>query len=92
MNGRLAPALNDVTQVYDHSFNPVGDLWAEYGRPSHYDLAIDADGDDVAIGVSKSKPDDGNLISRRLKDGKIKSIIPDGYARHTSARSTVNSA
>jgi len=90
MNGRLSPGLEDVSQVYDQQFEPLGPLWAEYGRPSHYDLTIDLNGDDVAVGVSKSKPDDGQLIARRLRDGKISILIPKGYARHTSARNTQN--
>ena len=27
--------------------------FSEYGRPSHYDFAIDADGEDIVVGVSK---------------------------------------
>ncbi|HEC43897.1 MAG TPA: hypothetical protein ENI20_13835 [Bacteroides sp.] len=40
----------------------VGPLWSEYGRPSHYDLTVDENGDEVAVGVSKSSPDDGHVI------------------------------
>ena len=78
---------NDTTQVYDINFNPIGERWLSYGRPSHFDLTLDRYGDDIAVGVSKSKPDDGNLIKRRLHDGKIESLVSVGYARHTSARS-----
>lgn len=76
----------DQTQVYDLNGKKVGKLWAEYGRPSHYDLTVDANGDDIAVGVSKSKPDEGKVIKRRLKDGKITVLTSGGYGGHTSTR------
>ncbi len=86
-NSRFNDIYNDTTQVYDQNFAAIGKRWIEYGRPSHYDLSVDALGYDVAVGVSKSKPDDGNLIMRRLVDGHVTVLIDEGYARHTSARS-----
>ena len=86
LNGKLQGENGDQTQVYDLEGNKVGQLWEEYGRPSHYDLAIDEEGDDVAVGVSKSNPDDGRVIKRRLKDGKITVLTSGGYASHVSAR------
>lgn len=77
---------SDQTQVYDLNGNPVGSLWSSYGRPSHYDLAIDDNGDDVAVGVSKSSPDEGRVIKRRLSDGAVTVLTSGGYASHTSAR------
>lgn len=76
----------DQTQVYDLAGNKIGKLWAEYGRPSHYDLTVDENGDDIAVGVSKSKPDVGRVIKRRLRDGKVTVLTPGGYAGHTSTR------
>lgn len=77
---------NDETQVYTRTGVPVGARWSEYGRPSHYDLAVDGKGDEVAVGVSKSKPDDGRVIKRGLKDGVVTVLTPGGYASHTSTR------
>ncbi len=76
----------DRTRIFDLEGNPVGPLWAEYGRPSHYDMTVDADGEEVAVGVSKSKPDDGRVIRRRLRDGAVTVLTGGGYASHTSAR------
>lgn len=76
----------DQTQVFELDGTKVGKLWDEYGRPSHYDLAVDESGDDVAVGVSKSKPDDGRVIKRRLSDGKVTVLTDGGYASHASAR------
>jgi len=86
LNGKFTAANGDQTQIYDLDGNKVGDLWEEYGRPSHCDLAIDENGDDIAVGVSKSKPDDGRVIKRRLRDGKITVLTSGGYASHTSTR------
>lgn len=86
VNGAFDGKNGDQTQVYDLDGNKIGGLWSEYGRPSHYDLTIDASGDDIAVGVSKSKPDDGRVIKRRLRDGVIAVLTPGGYASHTSAR------
>jgi len=88
LNGRINGRKGDQTQIYDLYGNKVGRLWDEYGRPSHYDLTIDESGDDVAVGVSKSKPDDGRVIKRRLCDGKVIVLTPGGYAGHTSTRNS----
>ena len=85
LNGKIDGEL-DRTQVYDLQGNRVGKLWAEYGRPSHYDLTVDESGEDVAVGVPKSKPDSGRVIKRRLRDGKVTVLTPGGYASHTSTR------
>ena len=78
--------LDDTTQVYDLQGNKVGSAWSEYGRPSHYDLTIDQNGDEVAVGVSKSAPDNGRVIKRRLRDGVVTVLTDGGYAVHTSTR------
>ncbi len=54
--------FDDTTQVYDLQGSKVGPFWSEYGRPSHYDLTVDQNGDEVAVGVSKSGPDSGRVI------------------------------
>ena len=86
LNGRISGERGDQTQVYDLKGGKVGSLWSEYGRPSHYDLTVDGNGDDVAVGVSKSKPDDGRVIKRRLRDGQVTVLTVGGYASHTSTR------
>ncbi len=77
----------DRVKVYDLFGNQVGPYWSGYGEPSHEDLAIDQFGDEVAVGVSKSKPNKGKLIKRRLSDGKITVLTSGGWPPHTSARS-----
>ena len=86
INGHINGKNGDQTQVYNLRGKKVGKLWSEYGRPSHYDLTVGKKGDDIAVGVSKSKPDDGRVIKRRLKDGKVTVLTSGGYASHTSAR------
>ncbi len=78
--------FDDTTQVYDLQGNKVGAAWTEYGRPSHYDLTVDQNGDEVAVGVSKSAPDNGRVIKRRLRDGVVTVLTDGGYAVHTSTR------
>lgn len=75
---------SDNRQVFDLNGNKIGPAWSEYGRPSHCDLTLDENGDDVAVGVSKSGPDKGKLIKRRLRDGLV-TVVGVGAA-HTSAR------
>lgn len=87
LQGSIDNEKGDQTQVYDLEGNKVGELWSEYGRPSHYDMTIDENGDDIAVGVSKSAPDDGRVIKRRLFDGKVTVLTTGGgYASHTSTR------
>ncbi|NOY48032.1 MAG: T9SS type A sorting domain-containing protein [Chlorobi bacterium] len=77
----------DRTKIFDLAGNQVGPYWSEYGRPSHFDLAVDLEGNEVAVGVSKSNPDDGRVIKRRLIDGQVTVLTQGGYASHGSARS-----
>ena len=90
VNGWIANGqtpLYDRTRIFDRNGNLVGS-WLEYGRPSHFDLTLDADGEDIAVGVSKSPPDEGSVIARRLLDGSVRRLTSGGYAWHTSARNT----
>lgn len=59
---------------------------SRYGVPSHWDVQIDQDGDEVVAGVGKTEPYDGKVIKRRLSDGKITVLVDKGYASHTSGR------
>lgn len=60
--------------------------WPEHHRPGHGDMAIDADGSDVYVGISKAAPDEYHVIKRRLEDGKVTVLVPYGDASHVSAR------
>jgi hypothetical protein len=60
--------------------------WPEHHRPGHGDLAIDTDGSDVYVGISKAQPDEYHVIKRRLHDGQVTSLVPLGDASHVSAR------
>ncbi|MFB9052818.1 T9SS type A sorting domain-containing protein [Formosa undariae] len=77
---------NDRTKIFDLNGKQVGAFWSEYGRPSHGDVAVDENGDEVLVGVSKSKPDGGRVIKRRLSDGKVTVLTSGSYAGHVSAR------
>ena len=76
----------DRTRVFDLGGRQVGPYWSEYGRPSHFDMTLDDDGEDIAVGVSKSPPDKGLVIKRRLRDGEVTVLTKGGFASHTSAR------
>ena len=71
------------TKVYDRNMNLVGKLPENI---SHFDLAVDVDGEDVAVGVSKPGKYDGSLIKLRLTDGHMTRLTFKGYAGHTSTR------
>jgi len=86
LNGQIQGRTSDQTQVYDLQGNKIGNLWEQHGRPSHYDLTLDENGDDIAVGSSRSGPDDGRVIKRRLVDGQVTVLTSGGYASHTSAR------
>ncbi len=94
VNGRMdAPVDNgrnggDRTLVFDLGGRQMTAMWTEYGRPSHYDLTVDDAGEEVAVGVSKSPPDQGRVIKRRLRDGLVTVLTTGGYASHTSTRNT----
>jgi hypothetical protein len=75
---------SDQTQVYNLEGNLL-QHWTEYGRPSHFDLTVDEQGEQVTVGVSKSAPDKGYVIKRRLRDGVVTKLL-SGWASHTSAR------
>ena len=49
-------------------------------------MAIDADGEDVYVGISKADPDKWHVIKRRLADGVVTDLAPAGYATHASIR------
>jgi hypothetical protein len=75
----------DTTKVFDWSRRQVGPYWSNYGEPSHYDVTT-YDGWDYVVGVSKSSPHDGRIISRNVFTGDIKKLTQGGYGSHSSAR------
>ncbi len=77
---------DDQNQVYSLTGRKVGSLWSQRHRPGHYDLTIDSQGDQVAVGISKSPPDAGLVIKRRLSDGRVTRLTNHGWASHTSTR------
>jgi hypothetical protein len=60
--------------------------WAEHHRPGHGDMTIDADGNDVYVGISKADPDKWHVIKRRIVDGVVIDLAPSGYGTHVSVR------
>jgi hypothetical protein len=60
--------------------------WTEHHRPGHGDMAIDEDGSDVYVGISKADPDKWHVIKRRLEDGRVTDLAPAGYGTHASTR------
>lgn len=60
--------------------------WPENHRPGHGDMVVDADGEDVYVGISKDDPDKYHIIKRRLKDGAVTDLAPFGEGQHASIR------
>jgi hypothetical protein len=70
-------------------FDPQGvqlQHWTDNHRPGHGDMTIDSDGNDVYVGVSKDHPDKYHVIKRRLEDGVVTDLAPQGEAQHASIR------
>ena len=76
----------EVVHVFTVSGEPI-QKWPEHHRPGHGDMATDADGNDVYIGISKADPDKWHVIKRRLQDGVVTDLAPAGHAEHASLRS-----
>ncbi|RAV13295.1 hypothetical protein [Paenibacillus contaminans] len=75
----------NYTKIYTKDGTLV-QTWSELWTPSHYDLTVDADGAEVAVGSSRGAPYDGIVLKRRLTDGAATALTTGGYAGHTSAR------
>ncbi|HID70918.1 MAG TPA: hypothetical protein EYP35_10805 [Desulfobacterales bacterium] len=61
----------------------------ERGMPSHFDVQIDQNGDEVVVGVAKTSVygvRSGTVIKRILSNGDISVICDHKYASHTSGR------
>ncbi|MBP1992297.1 hypothetical protein [Paenibacillus eucommiae] len=75
----------NYTKIYTKA-GVVVQTWSELWTPSHYDLTVDADGSEVAVGSSRNAPYDGLVLKRKLTDGTATALTTGGYAGHTSAR------
>jgi hypothetical protein len=80
------PDRTDVAYIFSVDGAEV-QHWPEHHRPGHGDMAIDRDGSDVYVGISKSEPDKYQVIKRRLSDGAVTVLTPRGSAQHASLRS-----
>jgi hypothetical protein len=60
--------------------------WPENHRPGHGDMALDQDGADVYVGISKAAPDKHHVIKRRLADGAVTNLMTRSEAQHASVR------
>ena len=90
VNGSLRNGTNqsDNTMVFDLSGNVV-QTWLQYGVPSHADLTLDVNGNEVAVGVAKTTVGNainGKLIMRNMRIGAITVLDTGGWVIDTSAR------
>lgn len=74
-------------------FTPDGThitTWPENSKPSHADMAVDENGDEVLVGICKvPPPNTGLMIKRRLRDGVSTALYTSGgWVSHTSCRDT----
>jgi len=90
----ISPLGNYVVVQVDNDLSFVTDLngarvtsFAQ-GHPSHYDMTLDQNGDEIAVGKAVSSPHSGKVIKVRLKDGAMTPLTTGGYARHSSTRDT----
>jgi hypothetical protein len=82
---------SDSSLVYTITGSLVEPAWSGYGEPSHFDLALTLEGEEVAVGVNKNKgsPTYGRQIARRLRDGNIVGLTTEARFSHTSARNVL---
>ena len=88
MIGDFGDGGGDRIKVWNADSGVLVDHESLYGMPSHCDLAIDENGDEVAVGVAKS--DSGAIskwttIKRRLSDGQLTTLL-DKSGAHYSTR------
>jgi len=79
----------DRLQVRDAVTGTVLYTETERGMPSHFDVQIDQNGDEVVAGVAKTTVygvHSGTVIKRVLSNGNISVICDYKYASHTSGR------
>jgi len=77
----------DRTRIYNLTTGiQVGAEWSDNGRPSHFDVGIDQNGEEVVLGGSRAAPDDGRQMARRMSDGAVVLLATGGYNGHSSSR------
>ncbi len=79
----------DRLQVRDANTGSILYTETERGMPSHFDVQIDQNGDEVVAGVAKTSAygvRSGTVIKRVLGSGEITVISNHKYASHTSGR------
>lgn len=84
LTGGSGTADNGI--VFDLQGNQVGPRWLEYGLPSHVDLGIDVNGNEVVVGTAKSGSYPGRVVMRDMRTGAITPVDAGGYAIITSTR------
>ena len=79
---------NDTnTQVFDLNMNFISQFTT---NQNHYDMGLDLNGDEVAVGLSKSSEYSGKIIYHRLRDAQFRVLTTGGYGIHTSMRSNLS--
>jgi hypothetical protein len=84
ITGGAGTADNGI--VLDLQGNQVGSRWLEYGLPSHVDLSVDVNGNEVVVGTAKSGSYPGRIVMRDMRTGAITPLDAGGYAIITSTR------
>ena len=80
---------SDRLQVRNAASGEILYTETEYGMPSHFDVQVDQDGNEVIAGVAKTTAHgvrSGTVIKRVLATGAISVIADHKYASHTSGR------
>lgn len=79
---------SDSSLVHAVDGSRVGPVWSAYGEPSHFDLVLTPEGEEVAVGVNKNpaSPTRRRQIARRLTDGRIVALTTGSRFSHTSTR------
>ncbi|MBO0733573.1 MAG: hypothetical protein J2P49_04505 [Methylocapsa sp.] len=87
VNGGLANGTNrsDNAAIFDLSGNVI-QKWLEYGSPSHSDLSVDSNGNEVVVGVDKSSTYLGKIIMRNMRTGIRTPLDTGGFPSLVSAR------
>jgi hypothetical protein len=87
LNGTVG-SNTDYTRVFNLQGNPVVSF-SQYGLPSHYDLSVDANGNEVAVGVAKTASSGvpyGVVVMRDLQTGTITPLDTGKYSVIVSTR------
>jgi hypothetical protein len=87
LNGTVG-SNSDYTRVFNLQGNSVVSF-SQYGLPSHYDLSIDANGNEVAVGVAKTASPGapyGVVVMRDLQTGTITPLDTGKYSIIVSTR------